>query len=44
MNGTVQLVGGKVVFTPAPGFFGMAGFSYTLLAADGESDTGFVIV
>jgi uncharacterized delta-60 repeat protein len=30
VGGTIQLVGGSVVFTPTPDFNGVAGFSYTI--------------
>jgi VCBS repeat-containing protein len=36
-NGTVQLVGGNVVFTPAPGYNGPASFTYTV--SDGQGGT-----
>ena len=50
-NGTVALAGGVVTFTPTPGFFGTAGFDYTVAdngttngAPDPKSDVGRVNV
>jgi large repetitive protein len=51
VNGTVDLVGGTVIFTPGPDFNGLASFSYMVTddgttsgAADPQSDSGEVTV
>ena len=44
MNGTVALVDGKVVFTPAANFNGNGSFSYTVSDGNGGSDTASVTV
>ena len=41
-NGTVALVGGQLVFTPASGYFGLASFTYTLSDGNGGTDTATV--
>jgi hypothetical protein len=41
-NGTVQITGGNIVFTPAADFCGTAGFDYTVSDGDGGTDTGHV--
>ncbi|MEW6320219.1 MAG: Ig-like domain-containing protein [Acidobacteriota bacterium] len=43
-NGTVQIVAGQVVFTPAPNFFGTASFEYTVSDGNGGFATGTVTV
>jgi VCBS repeat-containing protein len=43
-DGTVSLIGGQLVFTPAPGFTGAANFSYTVQDPAGESDNAGVTV
>ncbi|MEJ5992767.1 Ig-like domain-containing protein, partial [Ramlibacter sp. PS3R-8] len=43
-GGTVSLVGGNVVFTPAANFTGAASFTYTLTDGDGNTDTAIVNV
>ncbi|HEY8358775.1 MAG TPA: tandem-95 repeat protein, partial [Ramlibacter sp.] len=43
-GGTVILVGGEVVFTPAPGFTGVGGFDYVLSDGQGGTDTVRVVV
>ncbi|MFT3956297.1 MAG: Ig-like domain-containing protein [Piscinibacter sp.] len=42
VNGTVALVGGDVVFTPAPGYNGPASFSYTV--SDGRGGSAIATV
>jgi hypothetical protein len=42
VNGTVALVGGNIVFTPAPGYNGPASFTYTISDGQGGSDTATV--
>jgi VCBS repeat-containing protein len=44
VNGTVALVDGKVVFTPASNFNGNGSFSYTVSDGNGGSDTATVTV
>ncbi|MGE0039656.1 MAG: Ig-like domain-containing protein [Vicinamibacterales bacterium] len=44
VNGTVALVAGQVVFTPAPGFSGPASFTYTADDGNGGTDTATVSV
>src|SRR5690606_25348064 len=44
VNGTVELVGGKVVFTPEEGFHGDASFTYTIHDGQGGYDTATVAV
>ncbi|WP_342640293.1 Ig-like domain-containing protein [Rhodoligotrophos ferricapiens] len=44
VNGTVALVEGKVVFTPADGFTGDARFTYTISDGNGGEATGEVTV
>ena len=44
VNGTVALVDGKVVFTPAANFNGNGSFSYTVNDGKGGSDTASVTV
>ena len=44
VNGTVAIVGGKVVFTPNPGFIGEASFTYTVKDDAGGSATASVSV
>ena len=39
-QGTIALVGGNWVFTPAPGFTGTATISYTIVDADGATANG----
>ncbi|QYF93780.1 VCBS domain-containing protein [Massilia sp. PAMC28688] len=41
-NGSVALVNGNVVFTPAPDYTGPASFSYTVTDAEGASSTAIV--
>jgi VCBS repeat-containing protein len=43
-NGTVAIVDGKVVFTPAAGFSGPASYSYTVNDGKGRTDTATVTV
>ena len=43
-NGTVALVGGQLVFTPAPGFTGPASFGYTVTDPSGATDSATVTV
>ncbi len=43
-NGTVALVNGKVVFTPAPNYNGDATFTYTVSDGKGGTDTATVTV
>jgi Ca2+-binding RTX toxin-like protein/3',5'-cyclic AMP phosphodiesterase CpdA len=43
-HGTVALVDGKVVFTPADGFTGAASFTYTVSDGKGGQDTAKVVV
>ncbi len=43
-NGTVELVNGKVVFTPAPNFNGTGSFTYTVSDGHGGTDTATVTV
>ncbi|QEY14502.1 tandem-95 repeat protein [Cellvibrio sp. KY-GH-1] len=42
VNGTVSLVGGNAVFTPAAGYTGPASFTYTVSDGHGGSDTATV--
>nr|WP_260619666.1 retention module-containing protein [Pseudomonas sp. B11D7D] len=44
VNGSVALVGGKVVFTPAPDFNGTGSFTYTISDGNGKFDTATVTV
>jgi VCBS repeat-containing protein len=44
VNGTVALVGGNVVFTPAANFSGAASFTYTVSDGQGGSSTASVTV
>jgi len=44
LNGTVQIVGGKVVYTPNDGFVGNDVFTYTVTDANGATDTATVSV
>ncbi|MEJ5992497.1 Ig-like domain-containing protein, partial [Ramlibacter sp. PS3R-8] len=44
VGGTVALVGGNVVFTPAPDFFGTGRFRYTVSDGNGGTDTAVVFV
>ncbi|KIQ23265.1 hypothetical protein RT97_25870 [Variovorax paradoxus] len=44
VNGTVSLVGGNVVFTPAPNFNGAASFTYTVSDGNGGTSTATVTV
>ncbi|CAB5720573.1 Leukotoxin [Delftia tsuruhatensis] len=44
VQGSVSLVGGKVVFTPAAGYEGPAGFTYTVGDGHGGSSTATVSV
>ena len=44
VNGTVQLVAGNVVFTPAPGYDGPASFTYTVSDGNGGTSTARVDV
>ncbi|WP_395347357.1 Ig-like domain-containing protein [Variovorax sp. UC122_21] len=44
VNGTVSLVGGNVVFTPAANFNGAASFTYTVSDGNGGSSTATVTV
>ncbi|WP_322978515.1 retention module-containing protein [Pseudomonas sp. C11] len=44
VNGTVELVGGKVVFTPAANFNGTGSFTYTVSDGNGGTDTATVKV
>jgi large repetitive protein len=44
VNGTVALVGGNVVFIPAPGYSGPASFTYTVSDGQGGSTTATVAV
>ena len=44
VNGTVSIVNGNAVFTPAAGFAGVAGFDYTVHDGKGGQDTGHVTV
>jgi large repetitive protein len=44
VNGTVALVNGSVRFTPAPNFFGVASFTYTISDGHGGMATATVIV
>lgn len=41
-NGSVALVNGNVVFTPTPGFSGLASFTYTISDGKGGFDTATV--
>ncbi|WP_331345228.1 retention module-containing protein [Cellvibrio sp. UBA7661] len=43
-NGTVNLVGGNVVFTPTAGYHGPASFTYTVSDGKGGTDTATVNV
>lgn len=43
-QGTVAIVAGNPVYTPATNFFGTATFTYTVEDADGDSDTATVTV
>lgn len=42
VNGTVAIVSGQVVFTPADGYSGPASFTYTISDGNGGSDTATV--
>ncbi|MGE8501468.1 MAG: retention module-containing protein [Pseudomonas sp.] len=44
VNGSVALVNGKVVFTPAPDFNGTGSFTYTISDGNGKFDTATVTV
>jgi VCBS repeat-containing protein len=44
VNGTVSLVGGNPVFTPAGNFYGAGSFSYVISDGLGGTDTGLVAV
>ncbi|MFO1171323.1 MAG: VCBS domain-containing protein [Hyphomicrobiaceae bacterium] len=44
VNGTVALVGGEVVFTPAPGFNGSASFTYTVRDLKGGTSTAVATI
>ena len=44
VNGSVALVGGNVVFTPAPDFNGVASFTYKVVDPAGSFSTGTVTV
>ncbi len=44
VNGTVALVGGNVVFTPAPDYHGPASFTYTVSDGNGGTSTATVAV
>jgi VCBS repeat-containing protein len=41
-HGTVALIGGNVIFTPAPGYNGPASFTYTISDSLGGTDTATV--
>ena len=41
-NGTVQIVGGNIVFIPAPGYDGPASFTYTVVDGKGGTSTARV--
>ncbi len=41
-NGTVAVIGGNVVFTPAPGYSGPASFTYTISDGKGGTSTATV--
>jgi hypothetical protein len=41
-NGSVEVVGDKLIFTPEPGFEGMASFTYTVSDSNGGIDTATV--
>lgn len=43
-HGTAILSGGKVLFTPVPGYTGPAGFNYTACDATGHCKTGYAMV
>ncbi|MBK9237880.1 MAG: retention module-containing protein [Rhodoferax sp.] len=44
IHGTVDLVGGNVVFTPDTGYTGLASFTYTISDGNGGTDTATVSV
>ncbi|MCY2953455.1 MAG: GEVED domain-containing protein [Planctomycetota bacterium] len=44
MHGTVQLVGGQVIYTPAPNFFGTDNFTYLMGDDTGGTSTATVTV
>ena len=44
VNGTVSLIAGAIVFTPAPGFDGPASFTYTVGDGHGGTSTSRVIL
>ncbi len=43
-NGTLQVISGNLVFTPTPGFIGVASFNYIVTDDKGGVDSGRVIV
>ncbi len=44
VNGTVQMTGGNVTFTPTPGFVGTASFTYTISDGKGGTNTKTVTI
>ena len=44
VGGSVETLPGGVLFTPAPDFFGQAGFDYTVADGHGGSDLGHVTI
>jgi len=43
-HGTVEIVGGELVYTPDPGFDGVETFSYTISDGKGETSTATVFI
>ncbi|MDX1459473.1 MAG: Ig-like domain-containing protein [Xanthomonadales bacterium] len=43
-NGTVEISGGTILYTPDPGFFGMDSFSYTIDDGFGGMDSATVMI
>ena len=43
-NGTAEIVGSKIVYTPNPGFIGIDSFWYDIVDANGYNDSALIVV